>query len=129
MMMNAGRIAVTLFLAVASACGSEQSTGTSTPETDPTAPSPQGVAPAPQPAPPPLPAPSQSAIWRYTIKLNVVMSGVDQIDVDDSNNYDIGQTVSISPKQAMSFQSKSGSVTINPGVTITGKVTAKQQVQ
>lgn len=63
---------------------------------------------------------------RYTIKLNVVMMGLDTIVIDTPDEFEVGQTVSISPQQNMKVQDQNGnSVSLSPGVTITGTVTAK----
>lgn len=40
---------------------------------------------------------------RYTIKLNVVMAGVDTVVIDDQNDYSIGQSVTISPRSNMTI--------------------------
>jgi len=63
---------------------------------------------------------------KYTIKLNVVMMGMDTITIDVPNDYQIGQSVSISPTSNITIQGPSGSVSLGPGVTISGTVVAKE---
>jgi hypothetical protein len=63
---------------------------------------------------------------RYTIRMNVVMMGLDKMVIDDSNDFQIGQTISISPKVPMTVQNQDGgSVTITPGITMTGTIIDK----
>lgn len=63
---------------------------------------------------------------RYTIKLNVVMMGMDTITIDDPNDYQVGQTVSLSPTSNITVQGPTGSVSLGPGVTISGTVVSKE---
>lgn len=63
---------------------------------------------------------------KYTIKLNVVMAGVDTVVIDDQNDYSIGQSVTISPKSDVTITDQKGnSVGLTPGVSIAGTITDK----
>jgi hypothetical protein len=64
---------------------------------------------------------------RYTIKMNVVMMGLETIIIDDPADYQVGQTISISPKVPMTVQDQNGNgVTISPGVSMAGTVIDKR---
>ncbi len=59
----------------------------------------------------------------YVVKLNVAMAGVDTVEIPSEEEYEVGQTVTVSPNQATTFSSGDGrSVTIQPGVQINGTV-------
>ncbi len=63
---------------------------------------------------------------KYTIKLNVVMAGVDTVVIDDYDDYSIGQSVTISPRSDMTITDQNGnSIRLTPGVSITGKIIDK----
>ena len=63
---------------------------------------------------------------RYTIKLHMVFSGVDTLVIDLPEDREVGETVKIGPTQAMKISDgKGGSVTLTPGVSFTGEITAK----
>jgi hypothetical protein len=64
---------------------------------------------------------------RYTIKLNVEVMGVDTIVVDTPDEFEISQVVTISPKENMTIRDQNGNVvSLNPGVSMTGRVVAKE---
>lgn len=64
---------------------------------------------------------------RYTIKMNVEIMGVDTIVVNTPDEFEIGQTVTISPKENMTIRDQNGNVvSLSPGVSMTGKVVAKE---
>ncbi len=64
---------------------------------------------------------------RYTIKMNVVMMGLETIIIDDPADYQVGQTISISPKVPLTVQDQNeNGVTISPGVSMTGTVIDKR---
>jgi len=63
---------------------------------------------------------------RYTIKMNVVIMGLETIVIDSPDEYEVGQTVTITPRENMTVRNQNGnSVSLTPGVSITGTVTAK----
>jgi hypothetical protein len=63
---------------------------------------------------------------RYTIKSIVVLMGLDTIVINSDDEFEIGQTVTLSPKQPMTVQDGNGnSVSLSPGVSFTGQVIAK----
>ncbi len=63
---------------------------------------------------------------RYTIQLDSVIMGMNTIIIDVPDEYQVGQTVSISPTKHINVQSEDDSVTIGPEITISGKVVAKE---
>ena len=59
----------------------------------------------------------------YVVKLNVGMAGIDTVKIPSDDQYEIGQTVSITPNEPTTFDSGDGrSVTIQPGMQISGNV-------
>ena len=63
---------------------------------------------------------------RYTIKMNVVIMGLETIVIDSPDEYEVGQTVTITPRENMTVRNQNGnSVSLTPGISITGTVTAK----
>jgi hypothetical protein len=63
---------------------------------------------------------------KYTIRLDTVIMGMDTITIDVLDEYQIGQTISISPNSHINVQSGDDSVTLGPEVTISGTVVAKE---
>lgn len=64
---------------------------------------------------------------RYTIKMNVVIMGLDTVVIDTPEEYEVGQTVSVSPTSGMTIRDKNGSaVDLSPGVSISGTIIAKE---
>jgi hypothetical protein len=58
--------------------------------------------------------------------MNVVVMGLDTLVVDLPAEFEVGQTVSISPRANMEVSNGSGgSVALTPGITMTGEVVAK----
>jgi hypothetical protein len=63
---------------------------------------------------------------KYTIRLDTVIMGMDTLTIDVLDEYEVGQTISISPTSHINVQSDEGSVTLGPEVTISGTVVAKE---
>lgn len=64
---------------------------------------------------------------RYTIKLNVVMSGQDTIVIDDDREFEVETSITFSPTSTMIVSDgKGGSVTLQPGVSISGTVVKRE---
>jgi len=64
---------------------------------------------------------------KYTIKLNVVMAGVDTVVIEDPNDYSIGHPITITPTSEMTISDQNGnSVGLTPGVSITGTIIEKK---
>ena len=62
----------------------------------------------------------------YTIRLAVSLLGKNTIVIALPEDYEVGQTVSVSPTAAMTVSDgQGGSVTMQPGVTMQGTVIAK----
>jgi len=58
--------------------------------------------------------------------MNVVIMGLETIVIDSPDEYEVGQTVTITPRENMTVRNQNGnSVSLTPGVSITGTVTAK----
>ena len=65
----------------------------------------------------------------YTIRMQVVMMGLEQIVIDDPADYQLGQNISISPQAPMSAKDQHGNgVTISPGVSMSGTVIYKSDL-
>ena len=64
---------------------------------------------------------------KYTIKMNVVVMGLETIVVNTPQEFEVGKSVTITPTQTMKVQDQNGnSVTIPPSVTMSGTVVAKE---
>lgn len=63
---------------------------------------------------------------RYTIKLDVVMMGIDTIVVDIPEEYQVGQKVRVSPRKNLTIRNQNGgSISMGSNVFISGTVVAK----
>jgi hypothetical protein len=64
---------------------------------------------------------------RYTVKMNVVMMGLETIIIDDPADYQVGQAISIAPKVPITVQDQRGNgITISPGISMTGTIIDKR---
>jgi len=61
---------------------------------------------------------------KYTMELNAVVGGLNTIIIDVTEDYSIGQSVTISPTSDMAIYNRNGiSVELTPGVSIIGTIT------
>lgn len=64
---------------------------------------------------------------RYTIRMNVVLMGLHTIVLETPEEYEVGQTVSVSPSSGMTIRDQNGNaVSLSPGVSISGTIVAKE---
>ncbi len=64
---------------------------------------------------------------KYTIRMNVIIMGLENIVIETSQEFKIGQSITISPTQNLKVQDTKGNyVELTPGVSMSGTIVSKE---